>query len=148
MNPLIQIRTFREARRRRGPGGELQGQGSSLPSQMLKRRLAWEIRALQSSQEQLLTEGGTWARGGGGAGAAGGSLGAAHDAPPAPREAGAGPAGGRGAAAACAARGPRRSGGDLQVRGPGRWGRAEACPQRWLPGGRARGGPQRPFPAG
>uniref|UniRef100_A0A4W2DR27 Synaptonemal complex central element protein 1 like n=1 Tax=Bos indicus x Bos taurus TaxID=30522 RepID=A0A4W2DR27_BOBOX len=66
--------------------------------QMLKRRLAWEIRALQSSQEQLLTEGGTWARGGGGAGAAGGSLGAAHDAPPAPREAGAGPAGGRGAA--------------------------------------------------
>ncbi|XP_061242794.1 synaptonemal complex central element protein 1-like isoform X2 [Bos javanicus] len=88
---------------------------------MLKRRLAWEIRALQSSQEQLLTEGGTWARGGGGggggAGAAGGSPGAAHDASPAPREAGAGPAGGLGAAAACAARGPRRSGGDLQAEG-------------------------------
>lgn len=29
---------------------------------MLKQRLAWEIRALQSSKEQLLTEGGSPAR--------------------------------------------------------------------------------------
>ncbi|XP_043754035.1 synaptonemal complex central element protein 1-like [Cervus elaphus] len=87
---------------------------------MLKRRLAWEIRALQSSQEQLLTEGGTWARGGGGAGTARGSPGTAHNAPPAPREAGAGPAGRRGAAAARAARGPRRPGGDRRAEGGAR----------------------------
>lgn len=64
---------FPRGAKEEGPGGQLDGQGSSLSSQMLKQRLAWEIRALQSSKEQLLTEGGTPARGGVGAGAASGS---------------------------------------------------------------------------
>lgn len=48
-----------------------QRQAPSL-QQVLERRLAWEIRALQSSKEQLLTEGGTpaWAGGQGRGGGA------------------------------------------------------------------------------
>lgn len=49
---------------------------------MLEQRLAWEIRDLENSMAQLLTEGGTPARGRGeGAGSAAGAPGPAHDAP-------------------------------------------------------------------
>lgn len=81
MNDLIQVRTYGEARGSRAPG--LQRQAPSL-QQVLERRLAWEIRALQSSKEQLLTEGGTpaWAGGQGRGGAW--ELGPRRDAHPSP----------------------------------------------------------------
>ncbi|KAF5918593.1 hypothetical protein HPG69_005028 [Diceros bicornis minor] len=51
--PLL---SWPQSRGRRGPGGQTDGHGSSLSSQMLEQRLTWEIRALQSSKQQLLTE--------------------------------------------------------------------------------------------
>lgn len=41
----------------------MEGQATSLSSQILKQRLTWEIHSLQRSKEQLLTEGVTPAQG-------------------------------------------------------------------------------------
>ncbi|XP_041628980.1 synaptonemal complex central element protein 1-like [Vulpes lagopus] len=87
---------------------------------MLKQRLAWEIRALQSSREQLLTEGGgRWGPVGPGGGRRARGSRRGPDAPAARREPGPGQAGGRGAAAELGARGPGRPGGGRRVRAAG-----------------------------
>lgn len=94
---------------------------------MLKQRLTWEIRSLQRSKEQLLTEGVTPAQGRAeGAGPASWSARPRPDAPPTRREFGASQAAAGGAAAALAACGRGRFGSERRVsreRTPRRWGR-------------------------